>query len=195
MIKRWGRYFRKMDKDATYSEGEVVEGAPLMNGDGAPSEPLGQADAKAAEYLDLLQRERAAFINFRRRSEAERAESQHYATGQLLKKLLPVVDDLDRALTLAPPGEPWVEGVRMIARKFHSLLEAEGVTPVDAVGQPFDPTVHEAVAYDEGGDGPDVVVAEFARGYRHRDRVLRPAMVRVGKGQAGGNGGPAQAGG
>ena len=182
-----------MDKDTTYTEGEVVENAAAGTGDGAESQS--PADAKAAEYLDLLQRERAAFINFRRRSEAERAESQHYATGQLLKKLLPVVDDLDRALTVAPAGEPWVEGVRMIARKFHSLLEAEGVTPVAAVGQPFDPTVHEAVAYDEGGEGTDVVLEEFARGYRHRDRVLRPAMVKVGKGQTSGNGGPAQVGG
>ncbi len=187
-----------MDSNNTYNEDEASGGVSDVNGSGAAavstsSDAPGSVEAKAAEYLDLLQRERAAFINFRRRSEAERADSQHYATGQLLKKLLPVVDDLDRALTLAPAGESWVEGVRMIARKFHSLLEAEGVTPVEAVGLPFDPAVHEAVAYEEGGAGTDVVLEEFARGYRHRDRVLRPAMVRVGKRQAGGNDDPAQA--
>lgn len=167
-----------------------------VNGDGqvaGAADPLAQAEAKAAEYLDLLQRERASFQNFRRRSEAERTESQQYATGQLLKKLLPVMDDLDRALAHAPAGEAWVEGVRMVARKFQSLLEAEGVTAVDALGKPFDPTVHEAVAYEDGGDGEDVVMAEFARGYRHRDRVLRPAMVKVGKGQPADSNPPAAA--
>ena len=168
---------------------------PAVNGDGAPQaagdtrDPLAQAGAKAAEYLDLLQRERAAFINYRRRSDQERAESQQYATGQLLKKLLPIVDDFDRALQAAPSGQPWVEGVRMIDRKLHALLQAEGVTPIESLGQAFDPSLHEAVAYEQEGEGQDVVAEEYARGYRHKDRVLRHAMVKVGKGK------PAPAGG
>jgi len=155
---------------------------------GGPDEELAAAEAKAAEYLDLLQRERANFINFRRRSEQERADAQQYATGQLLKKLLPVVDDFDRALQAAPGPDPWLEGVRMIDRKLHALLESEGVTPIEALGLPFDPALHEAVAYEQGGEGDDMVAEEFARGYRHKDRVLRHAMVRVGKGQPAGSG-------
>jgi molecular chaperone GrpE len=166
--------------------------APL-SGDGeagaAPpaDTPLAQAEAKAAEYLDLLQRERANFINFRRRSEQERADAQQYATAQLLRKLLPVVDDFDRALQAAPTENAWVDGVRMINRKLHSLLEAEGVTAVESVGQPFDPALHEAIAYEDGGEGDDVVAEEFARGYRHKDKVLRHAVVKVGKRRPGGD--------
>jgi len=166
--------------------------ANVNGGDGAATpatesdDPSARAEARAAEYLDLLQRERASFINFRRRAEQERAESQQYASAQLLKKLLPVVDDLDRALASAPGGQPWVEGVRMIDRKLHTLLEQEGVTPIESVGQPFDPAVHEAIAYENEGEGEDVVAEEFARGYRHKDKVLRHAMVKVGKGPTGG---------
>ena len=80
--------------------------------------------------------------------------------------------------------------MRLINRKLHTLLEQEGVTPIEAVGQPFDPTLHEAIAYEEGGEGEDVVAEEFARGYRHKDRVLRHAVVKVGKQQpAGGSAG------
>jgi molecular chaperone GrpE len=143
---------------------------------------LNRAQAQAAEYLDLLQRERANFINFRRRAEQERQETQQYATQQLIKKLLPVVDDFGRALAAAPdPREnPWVTGLALIERKLTTLLENEGVTPIDALHQPFDPNLHEAVEY-EGGEGEDVVVDELSRGYKMRDRVIRPAMVRVGK--------------
>ncbi|HMA36500.1 MAG TPA: nucleotide exchange factor GrpE [Chloroflexia bacterium] len=164
----------------------VNGGAEDVTSAGSEEDQVTRAEAKAAEYLDLLQRERASFINFRRRSEQERAETQQYATAQLLKKIIPVVDDLDRALQNAPAGDAWAEGVRMIARKLHALLEAEGVTPIESIGQRFDPALHEAVAYEEGGMGEDVVAEEFARGYKHKDKVLRHAVVKVGKGQPAG---------
>ena len=104
----------------------------------------------AAEYLDALQRERASFINYKRRSEQERAETVQFAAANLLKRLLPVVDDFDRALAAIPAEErednSWVEGVELIARKLHNILEQEGVEPIEALGQPFDPNLHEAVA-------------------------------------------------
>ncbi len=93
------------------------------------------------------------------------------------------MDDFDRALQAAPSGQPWVDGVRMIDRKLHALLQAEGVTPIELLGQRFDPSLHEAVAYENEGEGQDVVAEEYARGYRHKDRVLRHAMVKVGKGK------------
>ncbi len=167
-----------MDSEQTSTNGvESIDGEPV-----GAEETLAQAQAQAAEYLDLLQRERASFINYRRRSEQEQTELQKYASLRLIKKLLPVVDDFERALAAAPDPttNPWVSGLSMIDRKLRSMLEAEGVTPFESLHQPFDPNIHEAVEY-EGGDGDDMVVAELSRGYRMNDRVIRPAMVRVGK--------------
>jgi molecular chaperone GrpE len=151
-------------------------------------EPSPQAERDlAAEYLEALQRERASFINYRRRTEQERAEMAQYATSRLLQKLLGVVDDFDRALAAIPEeerqGNKWVEGVELIARKLHTLLDQEGVEPIEALGQPFDPNLHEAVAFEdnaeEGGEHVDTVSEVFAKGYKLHDRVLRPAMVKV----------------
>jgi molecular chaperone GrpE len=162
---------------------QVQTNGPAPEADAVPAEEaLAQAQAQAAEYLDLLQRERASFVNYRRRSEQEQKEWQQYASLQLIKKLIPIVDDFERALAQAPaPAEnPWVAGLSMIDRKLRNLLENEGVTPIESLNQPFDPNIHEAVEYDSG-DGEDIVVSELARGYKMRDRVIRPAMVRVGK--------------
>ncbi len=149
-----------------------------------------QANDLAAQYLDALQRERASFINYKRRAEQERVETIQYAAASLLKNLLPVVDDFDRALAAIPEearkDNKWVEGVELIARKLHNLLEQEGVQPIEAQGQPFDPNLHEAVAFDdktEGSDDHQDTVAEvFSKGYKLHDRVLRPAMVKVSRG-------------
>ncbi|HET9496364.1 MAG TPA: nucleotide exchange factor GrpE [Chloroflexia bacterium] len=143
----------------------------------------------ASEYLEALQRERASFINFRRRAEQEKLETAQYATAGLVKKLLPVLDDFDRALASIPEderkGNKWVEGIELIARKLHGILEQEGVAPIEALGQPFDPNLHEAVAFEDnsgGGDHADTVSEVFSKGYTMRDRVIRPAMVKVSRG-------------
>ncbi len=143
----------------------------------------------AAEYLDALQRERASFINFRRRTEQENAETAARATAAVVKKLLPIVDDFDRALAAIPEeerqGHSWAAGVELIARKLHNLLQQEGVEPIDPLGQPFDPNQEEAVAFEDKtsenpeGDHTDRVSEVFLKGYKMRDRVLRPAMVKV----------------
>ena len=163
--------------------------------DGVPVEaqPQTQPGGRdlAAEYLDALQRERAAFINYRRRTDQERAETVQYASANLLKKLLPIVDDFDRALAAIPEDErkknKWVAGVELISRKLHNVMEQEGVEPIDAAGQPFDPNLHEAVAFEDnaeaGNDKHEDTVSEvFSKGYKLRDRVLRPAMVKVTRG-------------
>jgi molecular chaperone GrpE len=149
-----------------------------------------QAPDLAAQYLDALQRERASFINYRRRAEQERAETIQYAAAALLKKLLPVVDDFDRALAAIPEEDrknnKWVEGVELIARKLHNVLEQEGVQPIEAKGQPFDPNLHEAVAFEDKAEGSedhqDTVTEVFSKGYKLHDKVLRPAMVKVSRG-------------
>ncbi len=105
-----------------------------------------------------------------------------FANALLIGKLLAVLDDFDRALDNVPPDtdDCWVEGVRLVERKLRNVLEAEGVTPIEAIGQPFDPNLHEAVVHEETADFPDNhVIDELQRGYRLHDRVLRPALVRV----------------
>lgn len=149
-----------------------------------------QVDDLAAQYLDALQRERASFINYRRRTEQEKAETVQYAIMNFIKKLLPIVDDFDRALASIPEaerkGNRWIEGVEMIDRKLHSMLEQEGVQVIDALGQPFDPTIHEAVAFEDKaqgkGDHSETVSDVFAKGYKLKERVIRPAMVKVTRG-------------
>ena len=107
------------------------------------------------------------------------------ANEALLSKLLVIADDFDRAIEHMPPelrDVGWVEGIAAIDRKLRQLLDSEGLTPIDALGRPFDPREHEAVTAEETSEVPEgTVTAELQRGYRIRDRVLRPAMVAVAK--------------
>jgi molecular chaperone GrpE len=148
---------------------------------------LEQFKADAAEMLDRLQRSQAEFANFRRRIEQERDLQRSRATEDLVRKLLPVADDLDRAIRSVPEeisGNPWIEGIRLIERKLWRTLEGEGISVMDSVGQPFDPSRHEAVMVDEGDGVADTVIEEFQRGYFVNDTVLRPAMVKVGSAES-----------
>ncbi len=146
-------------------------------------EQLGAAQQEAADNKAGWQRTAADFQNFRRRTEQERSDSLGLANESLLRKVLVVADDFDRAMSQMPPDLErlgWTEGVWAIDRKLRALLDSEGLTPIEADGQPFDPHQHEAVAQEETNAVADgTVVAELQRGYRIRDRVLRPAMVVV----------------
>jgi len=141
-----------------------------------------QAEARAAEYLDSLQRERAAFQNYKRRVEREREDQAYIAAGRVLLRLLPVLDDFYRAVDAMPESErdQWYEGVTLILRKFERFLQDQDVTEIAALGQPFDPNFHEAVGVDSSTDAPSgTITAVLQRGYQHGERVLRPSMVRV----------------
>ena len=144
-----------------------------------------QAEREATENRNAWQRSAADFSNYRRRTEQQRVEELGLANEGLLLKLLAVVDDLDRAVAHVPPelqGSPWVEGINAIDRKLRSLLDSEGVTAIDVEESPFDPRIHEAVLHEETAEVPDGhVTRELQRGYRIRDRVLRPALVAVAK--------------
>ena len=144
---------------------------------------LEAAQGLAAEHLASLQRTAADFANFRRRTAEDRERELGLAGESLLRKVLAVADDFDRALEAMPAelkGVGWIEGIVLLDRKLRALLESEGVTPIEAVGRPFDPREHEAIANVPATGRPDgEVVAEVQRGYRVRDRVLRPAMVAV----------------
>ncbi|MGZ8501811.1 MAG: nucleotide exchange factor GrpE [Candidatus Limnocylindrales bacterium] len=140
--------------------------------------------AQSAEYLAGLQRERAEFQNFRRRTADERERDAGLASDGLLRKVLALADDFDRAVDARPEAlaeDPWAEGVAAIDRKLRLLLDSEGVSPIEVTpGTPFDPRQHEALVSLPGTDHPEgTVAAELQRGYRIRDRVLRPAMVAV----------------
>jgi molecular chaperone GrpE len=149
-----------------------------------------QAEAsriQAEEYLTALQRERAEFLNFKRRTAEERLRELGLAGEDLIRKVLALADDFDRAIEARPDSvasDPWFEGVSAIDRKLRQLLESEGVTEIDgAPGTPFDPREHEAIANVPGTDRPEgEIVEQIRRGYRLRDRVLRPALVAVAAG-------------
>ena len=148
------------------------------------TEELEASQAKSEEYLAGLQRERAEFANYRRRTTEEREAMLGLAGEDLIRKVLALADDFDLAIEARPPAiadDPWVEGVAAIDRKLRALLESEGVTQIDAMpGTVFDPREHEAIATVPSADhGEGEIVAEIRRGYRLRDRVVRPALVAV----------------
>jgi molecular chaperone GrpE len=148
-------------------------------------ERIAQLEKELAEYKDNYLRAMADYKNFKRRTDQERAELIRSASAGLLLKLLPIVDDLDRAMQSVTPeieGSPWYGGFKLIPQKLATLLESEGVTPIDAVGEDFDPNRHEAVIYEAAEGQADKVIADLQRGYMLRDRVLRPSMVKVGQG-------------
>jgi molecular chaperone GrpE len=143
---------------------------------------LALAMERADQNLSNWQRAAADFSNYRRRMEEERAAAGQFANAVLLGRLLAVLDDYDRALDNVPPDthDAWVEGIRLVERKLRNVLESEGVRPIEAIGKPFDPNLHEAVVHEDTTEHPDnTVIDEVQRGYLLHDRVLRPALVRV----------------
>ena len=145
---------------------------------------LAAAAAQADEYLTALQRERAEFLNFKRRTAEERERDLGLAGEDLIRKVLAVADDFDRAIDARPESiasASWFEGVAAIDRKLRALLESEGVSPISAdPGTAFDPREHDAIANVPGTGRPEgEIVEQVRRGYRLRDRVIRPALVAV----------------
>jgi molecular chaperone GrpE len=147
-------------------------------------ETLAEAKAKAEANLAGWQRAQADFINYKKRTEQERQELSKFANSVLILSLLPVLDDFERAFSSIPPkmGKlSWLDGIRLIERKMWAILQAQGLSPIKALGEPFDPALHEAVRQDRGQEG--IVIEEIQKGYLLEDRVIRPAMVVVGNGE------------
>jgi molecular chaperone GrpE len=143
---------------------------------------LAEAQAQVAEYKDGWQRSVADFQNYRKRVEAEKAESYQLATGTIIKRYLPVMDDLERALAARPADLAWAEGIDLIYRKLQSILEAEGIKRMEAVGEMFDPNFHEAISQEHSEEHESgQIIAVVRNGYMLGDKVIRPAMVRVAK--------------
>lgn len=135
---------------------------------------------EAADLRDQLLRKRAEFDNYRRRTEREREQIGQEKAAQVLKALIQPIDNLERALAAATEDDPLKQGVDMIRRELMGVLDASGVTIEDPVGQPFDPLRHQALSTEVAPDRPDGTVLEvFRKGYALRDRLLRPALVKV----------------
>jgi molecular chaperone GrpE len=137
-------------------------------------------EAKSAENLDGWQRAVAEFQNYKKRMDRDRESDKAIMKGDLLKRVLPVLDDLERALQNRPEDSAWASGIELIARKLQSILEAEGLKRIEAEGTAFDPNFHEAISY-EPVDGTESghVIGVVQNGYMLGDYVVRPAMVRV----------------
>lgn len=165
------------------TSGEVLEFGPSIEAE--LRERIASLETQLAEAKDSWMRAVADFQNYKRRVERDRQDLIKNAGASLLLKLLPVLDDFDRAAANIPAeiaATSWWGGTQLIQQKLRGLLESEGVSEIPAVGQPFDPNLHEAVLYEEAGEGQGgQVIAELQKGYKLYDRVLRPTMVKVGK--------------
>ena len=150
------------------------------------SSAVSEIERQRDEYKDLLLRKSAEFDNYRKRTDRERATLAETASAGILEELLPLVDDLERALGAevgADGADAYRRGVELIQRQLMDLLRKRGVTPIEAVGVDFDPHVHQAVSYEPAeGRRDGEIVEEFRRGYMLGDRLLRPSMVKVAKG-------------
>lgn len=145
-------------------------------------------DELSAEH-DRLLRTAADLDNFRKRVAREREEAARHAAGPVVKDLIPAIDNLERALAAAPKDDPLADGVRMVLRQVEEALLRHGVTPQSALGAPFDPELHEALATVPGsGAAPGTVVAQHGRAWLQHGRLLRPAMVAVAAAEPGGEG-------
>lgn len=167
------------------AETEVLDGSDEAAPEVLPSleEQLEEARAEAAKNLDGWMRAQAEFANARKRFEKQRNEAYVNATADVVTRLLPVLDDFERALESVPAdisSHSWFEGIQLVQRKLNGILEAFNVTPIEAVGQSFDPNLHEAFsqeASDEYESG--VITRELQKGYCMGERVIRPSLVYV----------------
>lgn len=173
-------------REAVAAVEEVEKGGPADSArtaqadTGTDEEEVARLRREIADLRDRSTRTLADFDNFRKRSERERQETKKYALIEPMRDFLEIMDNLDLALAAAGSTDDLKRGVQMIHRQMQDLLRRQGVTEVEALGQPFDPALHEAVSREED---PTVqtptVTGEMRRGYKMHDRLLRPAMVKV----------------
>jgi molecular chaperone GrpE len=168
--------------DSSHDRGAQTEPAdpPAATGRVAPELEAARAEAQAtfAQYQRLA----ADFENYKRRTRQELADRTQYANEELVLKLLPILDNFRRALEHAPANldRSWFEGIKLVARQFEDVLQAQGVSHIPAVGEKFDPSQHEAIAQEETDEHEEgTVVEEMQPGYRLHNRVLRPTLVKV----------------
>jgi molecular chaperone GrpE len=174
----------KQHSHEPYDEGEGGAAAASLPDDAGRE--LAEAIRQREDFKDLLLRKTAEFDNFRKRIERERQQFAESAAADVLEELLPLVDDLERALNVDPAvegGDAYRRGVELIHRQLNDILRKRGVRPIDALGEDFDPHYHQAVSYEPAeGRREGEIIEDFRRGYLLGDRLLRPSMVKVAKG-------------
>lgn len=191
-MKFWDKMTKKQsEEDAapemTVLEKRLAEKAAQESDEGtdenAGPETLTEAQEAIAELNERIVRLTADFDNFRKRAQREKDEARQFANQGLLEKLLPVLDNFEMALTAVKDADPSVrDGVQMILDQLLGVLKESGVEPVDAMGQPFDPNLHEALSQEETTEVEEgTVVQQVQRGYKLNDRLVRPARVVVAK--------------
>jgi molecular chaperone GrpE len=137
-------------------------------------------EAEKSELQDRLLRQHAEFQNFRRRMEREKTEAFDFGRMDIVRELLPVLDDFDRALQVESADKEFVKGVEMIRQRLFDALQKQGLEPVEALGQQFDPHFHHAIEKVETDEAEeDTVLGEFQKGYNFKGKLLRPAIVKV----------------
>ncbi len=174
--------------EASKGPDEAVFGGPEVAELVASRAELKRLQAELAEAKDAAARRQADFENYRKRVERDRGETHNRIVGDIARKLLPVLDNLTRALDAERSVENresnefrhFLHGIELISKQLKDVLESFGITAIDAVGQRFDPHIHEAVVTEPSDEyEPDTVIEEIARGYKLGDRLLRPSMVKV----------------
>ena len=185
MAKGNGKTDRNIDLDHELPAAESLEEAVPDAAAATPAEvcaasELDKVKAERDALLDRLARQQAEFDNARKRGVREQQDFREFAAADVIKSFLPTLDSFERALKANADSTDFRNGVELIYRQFQDALQKIGVQPIPAVGQPFDPRVHEAVEMVDSTEVPDHhVLDELQRGYKYKDRLLRPAMVRV----------------
>jgi len=162
------------------SENTAAEIEQLSAEIGALKKKLEEAESRTAEYKDSWLRLQAEFQNYRKRIERDNELTYISLKGDIIKKVLPVLDDLERALQNRSEDDPWANGIELVARKFQNILENEGIKKIEALGAEFDPNFHEAISHEPAnGALSGSVIGVVQNGYMIGERVIRPALVRV----------------
>jgi molecular chaperone GrpE len=165
------------------SEASAADGVALDSPESQLASVTAERDKLALEAVDLqnrLLRSRAEFENARRRAERERSDYLQFAAMDLVKEILPILDDFERALRVETADRNYAKGVELIYQRMAETLKKLGLEPIETVGRQFDPNMHQAVERVETDEAPDQsILTEFQRGYNFKGKPLRPAMVKV----------------
>ena len=169
--------------EAKAGKEHIGEDVNLENKVNTLQKDLDDLNQRSAEYFEGWQRERADFVNYKKRIERDQIQTSQDSVGRIAKKYLPVLDDLERALKARPTdgeGYAWSEGIELIYKKLQGILESEGISEIKAEGEQFDPTRHEALTQEPSSAHESGQIIEvIQKGYLIGDRVLRPALVRI----------------
>lgn len=184
MFKRRVRVSEQTDRTPTADAPDAPAEAASSTADAGMDDTavIGELQKQAQAYLEGWQRERAEFANYKKRTDREKLDLYQTASSDVLKNLLPVLDDFERAFSTLPADlkdHAWVNGMTGIQRKMLKLLESFEIATIDPTGQPFDPAQHEAIIMEDSDQPSGTVTVTLQRGYRVGERVLRPALVRV----------------